>query len=93
MKDTRTSLERDDKEQISIPVSRLKMYFIRPISVGLFAFSIFFTVILVTKIIMYVLSEGASFNLNIYDIIFSVIGFTIGFLIEFLLQLRRTFLK
>ena len=89
MKESPTSVDQDDQEKLSLPLNRFKIFVLKPISVGLFSFSIFFTIILITKVGMYLLSSNAALNLNIYDILFSLIGFTIGFLIEFLLQIRR----
>lgn len=74
-------------------INRFKLFVLKPIFIGLFTFSIFFTTILITKILMYAFNEHAVFNLNIYDIFFSLIGFGLGFLIEFILRMRKIFLK
>jgi len=68
---------------------RFKSFFLRPVFMGLFFFSIFFSVILVTKLIAYAIGSTILFGFNIYDIIFSLIGFFIGFLTEFILQIRK----
>jgi uncharacterized protein YacL len=93
MKEIRHSFDYEASESNSRLLNRFKLFALRPIIIGLFAFSIFFTTILVTKVVTYLLVENSIFNLNIYDVLFSSIGFVLGFLIEFLLQIRRTLLK
>ena len=68
---------------------RFKSFFLRPVFMGLFFFSIFFSVILITKLIAYAVGSTILFGFNIYDIIFSLIGFFIGFLTEFVIQIRK----
>ena len=74
-------------------INRFKLFVLKPIFIGLFTFSIFFTTILITKILTYSLNDHEVFNLNIYDILFALIGFGLGFLIEFILRLRKSFFK
>ncbi|MCW8848355.1 MAG: hypothetical protein OQJ81_00140 [Melioribacteraceae bacterium] len=74
-------------------INRFKLFVLKPVFIGLFAFSIFFTTILITKILMYTFNEHAVFNLNVYDILFALIGFGLGFLIEFILSIRKIFFK
>ena len=93
MKEIRNSLDYDSSESRRLLLKRFKLFVIKPTLIGLFAFSIFFTTILVTKVTTYILAENSVFNLNIYDVLFALIGFAVGFLIEFLLQIRRTLLK
>lgn len=93
MKEIKDSLNYDSSESSDLLLKRFKMFVIKPAFIGLLAFSIFFTTILVTKITTYVLAENSVFNLNIYDVLFALIGFAVGFLIEFLLQVRRTIFK
>lgn len=93
MKEIRNSLDYDSSESRPLLLKRFKMFVIKPLLIGLFAFSIFFTTILVTKVTTYLLAENSVFNLNIYDVLFALIGFAVGFLIEFLLQIRRTIFK
>jgi len=69
--------------------NRFNIFFIRPFKIGALVFSIFFSVILFTKLITYLTSIVLTFNLNIYDVLFSLIGFGVGFLIEFSLQIRK----
>jgi uncharacterized protein YacL len=88
MKEIRNSLDYEASESNSRLLVRFKLFALRPIIIGLFAFSIFFTTILVTKVTTYLLVENSIFNLNIHDVLFSLIGFALGFLIEFLLQIR-----
>jgi len=93
MKEIRNSLDYDVSESKSLLIRRLKTFVIRPILIGLFAFSIFFTTILVTKVTTYLFTPNSIFHLNIYDVLFALIGFAMGFLIEFLLQIRRRLFK
>ncbi|MCB0749397.1 MAG: hypothetical protein KDC52_02295 [Ignavibacteriae bacterium] len=71
--------------------SRFKLFFLKPIFVGIFFFALFFSVILITKLSTYFLGSTSLFGFNIYDILFSLIGFVLGFLTEFLRQIKRVF--
>ena len=93
MKNINNSLNYNVIESRSPIFHRLKSFVLKPIFVGLFTFSIFFTTILITKVATYLLVEGSFFSLNIYDVLFAWIGFGVGFLVEFLLQVRRIFYK
>lgn len=73
--------------------NQLKIFVLKPIIIGLFTFSIFFTTILVTKIITYLFNEFAVFSLNIYDVLFALIGFGIGFCFELVINVRRKFFR
>ena len=73
--------------------NRFKMFVLRPIIIGLFTFSIFFTIILFTKILMFMFNEHVIFSLNIYDLLFALIGFGLGFILDFVLKVRKLFLK
>lgn len=73
--------------------NQLKIFVLKPIIIGLFTFSIFFTTILVTKIITYLVNEFVIFSLNIYDVMFALIGFGIGFLFELAMNVRRKFFR
>ncbi len=42
-------------------INRFKLFVLKPIFIGLFTFSIFFTTILTTKIIMYTFNETCNF--------------------------------
>ena len=90
MRDLNNSLDYNAVESEKQLLNRFKSFFLKPIFVGLFVFSIFFTTILATKDATYLLAESSYFNLNIYDVLFAMVGFGVGFLVEFLLQIRRT---
>ena len=68
---------------------RFKSFFLKPVFLGIFFFSIFFSVILITKLSTYFIGSTAVFGFNIYDILFSLIGFGLGFLSEFIRQVKR----
>ena len=89
MSEINSQFESAEEENSKIALRRLKLFVLRPIFVGLFTFSIFFSVILFTKIITYLMNENATFILNVYDVLFAFIGLLIGFLVEFLLQIRK----
>ena len=93
MKEIQTPYDYELIESNSQIINRFKMFILKPIFVGLFTFSIFFTTILVTKILMYSFNEHAVFNLNVYDILFALIGFGLGFIVEFILMVRKVFFK
>ena len=73
--------------------NRLKLFLLKPIFIGLFTFSIFFTTILTTKLLAYLFNEHIIFSLNIYDVIFAFIGFGVGFIFELAINLRKILLK
>ena len=89
MSEINSPFESSEEESSKNALLRLKKFILRPAYVGLFIFSIFFSVILFTKIITYLMNENIAFILNIYDVLFAFIGFLIGFLVEFLLQIRK----
>ncbi|MCB9206964.1 MAG: hypothetical protein H6610_09695 [Ignavibacteriales bacterium] len=93
MNNFHSSLDYEEFESKSHLLNRFKQYVIKPTFIGLFVFSIFFSIILVTKITTFLLTENTIFSLNIYDVLFALIGFIIGFFIEFLLQVKRLILK
>lgn len=72
---------------------RFMNFAVTPFYWGMFVFAIFFSVILITKLIFYFLSEKSIFSLNIYDVLFSLIGFGFGFIIEFTIKMRKELLK
>ena len=74
-------------------INRFKLFFLKPIFIGLFTFAIFFTTILITKILTYLLSEHVLFSLNMYDVLFALIGFGVGFIFEFALNIRKILSK
>ncbi len=74
-------------------LNRFRTFAVNPFFWGVFVFAIFFSVILLTKLFSYIISEHTVFTLNIYDILFSLIGFGIGFIIEFSIQIKKELLK
>lgn len=72
---------------------RFKTFFVKPFLVGIFFFSIFFSVILITKLSTYFIGSTLIFGFNVYDLFFSLIGFGIGFLIEFTRQVKKILSK
>lgn len=93
MKEIRNPLDYSANESKPLLIKRVKIFVVRPILIGLFTFSIFFSTILVTKVTTYLFTPNSIFHLNIYDVLFALIGFAVGFLIEFLLQIRRRLFK
>ncbi len=93
MKEIHHSWEYDSSESDYLLLKRFKLFVLRPVFIGLFTFSIFFTTILLTKVATYLFAENSVFSLNIYDVLFALIGFAVGFVIEFLLQIRRILFK
>ena len=53
----------------------VKTYLINPISAGLVGFSVFFSLILITKLFGYILGSYDSFSLGVSDVIYSLTGF------------------
>lgn len=93
MKQVHNSIELDLIDSNSITLTKIKKLIIKPIFIGLFVFSIFFSTILITKVSAYILTENAIFNLSIHDFLFALIGFASGFSVEFLLQIKRILIK
>ena len=93
MNNIKTTFDYEISESDNKLYNRFRTFAVTPVFWGIFIFAIFFSVILLTKLFTFFISESSIFNLNIYDILFSLIGFGFGFLIEFALQLRKEFLK
>jgi hypothetical protein len=89
MKKITPSIEFDIINEVVQLKGRFRSFFIRPLVMGLFFFSIFFSVILITKLITYFVGSTLVFGFNIYDILFSFIGFGIGFFTEFVRQVKK----
>lgn len=89
IKEMTNSLEFDIEESRARFLNRIKTFVLKPFILGLFTFAIFFTTILSTKLLAFLFTDNAIFDLNIYDVLFSIIGFFIGFMLKFFLQLRR----
>lgn len=89
MKENKDLFEFESDDSKTELRNRFNIFFIRPIKIGVLVFSIFFSIILFTKLVVYFASSLLTLNLNIYDILFSLIGFGIGFIIEFSLQIRK----
>lgn len=73
--------------------NQLKIFVLKPIIIGLFTFSIFFTTILITKIFTYLVNDFVIFSLNIYDVMFALIGFVMGFIFELAINVKRKFFR
>ncbi|MCF8419952.1 MAG: hypothetical protein K9G63_13790 [Melioribacteraceae bacterium] len=65
-------------------INNVKKYFIKPISSGLLGFVSFFSILVITKFLAYVLKTQPDFKIESGDIFLSLIGFVLVFLIRFL---------
>ncbi len=59
-------------------------YFLKPVRSGLFGFSAFFTVLLISKYLGFLIGSLQSFVVDIEDVTLSLLGFFLVFLIKFL---------
>lgn len=53
----------------------LRTYLLNPLSAGLAGFSIFFSIILVTKFVGYLIGSYEIFTIGISDVVYSLVGF------------------
>ncbi len=88
MRSFEVSLELENVSKRST-LKKIKSIVIRPIFIGTIIFAILFTIVMLTKLVTFLFSSNALFNLNLYDITFAMIGFCIGFSIDLLLKLRN----
>lgn len=64
-------------------------YVINPIKSGIFGFSAFFSILLVTKLFSYWIGTYDEFAVDLDDVLLSVIGFILVFLIKFLENFKQ----
>ncbi len=64
-------------------------YIVNPIKSGIFGFSAFFSILLVTKLFSYWIGTYDNFTVDLDDVILSVIGFILVFLIKFLENFKQ----
>lgn len=69
--------------------SLLMNYVINPIKSGIFGFSAFFSILLVTKLFSYWIGTYDEFAIDLDDVLLSVIGFILVFLIKFLENFKQ----
>ncbi len=62
---------------------KFNFYFLQPLSSGLFGFALFFTILIITKLLASFLNSGPFF-IDFDDVILSLIGFILMFLIKLL---------
>ncbi len=62
---------------------KFNLFFLQPLSSGLFGFALFFTILIVTKLLASFLNTGIFF-VDFDDVILSSIGFILMFLIKLL---------
>jgi hypothetical protein len=65
-----------------------KKYLIMPIVAGFNGFCIIFSLVLVLKLLSFLLSSNAVFNLDLLDLMYGLTGFTLTFLVDFLKKLH-----
>ncbi len=70
--------------QNSVFITKLNIYLVSPLKAGLSGFAIFFTVLLLTKLIVFLVGSQPIFETDINDVYFSLIGFGLYFLIRLL---------
>ncbi len=62
---------------------KFNQFFLQPLSSGIFGFALFFTILIITKLLASLLNAGAFF-VDFDDVILSLIGFILMFLIKLL---------
>jgi hypothetical protein len=89
MRSFEESLELETLPKRTSMHKQLKFVVFRPMLVGTVIFAVFFSTVMLTKLITYLISSSSLFNLNLHDIAFALIGFSIGFLVDFSIKLKR----
>ena len=64
-------------------------YVLNPIKSGIFGFSAFFSILLITKLFSYWIGTYNEFTIDLDDVLLSVIGFILVFLIKFLENFKQ----
>ena len=64
-------------------------FIVNPIKSGIFGFSAFFSILLVTKLLSYLIGTNDTFSVGLDDVLLSVIGFILVFLIKFLENFKQ----
>lgn len=93
MRDFKSSLDWEEPEPIDILYDRLKLFFLKPFIMGLFLFAVFFSIIVITKMVVYFFSSMGKFDFSINDILFAFLGFALGFLFKFFGQIKKEAFK
>ncbi len=64
--------------------THIKNYFLLPVRSGLFGFSSFFVVLIISKYLGYLIGSMGVFKVDLEDVTLSLLGFVLVFLIRFL---------
>lgn len=67
----------------------LKLYFILPVKSGLAGFAAFFSILVATKFLGYLLGTQPTFDIILDDVFLSLIGFVLIFLIRILENIKE----
>ncbi len=78
----------NEKKQ-SVFFQSLKCFVLKPIETGLIGFATFFTILIITKYLSYLIGTVEEFIVDIEDLILSAIGFILMFLIKFLENFKK----
>lgn len=76
---TKASVE---KEQRINPNQFLKTYLLRPFTAGILGYLGFFTILIISKYLGYLIGNRITFQLDITDILISLLGFVFIFIIK-----------
>lgn len=67
----------------------LNSFFLLPLKSGLTGFAVFFTILVATKFLGFLLGSQPTFQIVLDDVFLSLIGFVLFFLIRFLENLKE----
>ena len=67
----------------------LAIYVFEPIRTGLYGFSAFFTVLVITKGFSFLLGITDSYSIGMEDVMFSLLGFILFFLLKLLENIKE----
>ena len=87
---TSQQVKSSGKTKKFVLTEKIKSLVLEPISSGLFGFALFFTILVITKLIAVMLGTFPVLDVDFGDVILSLIGFVLMFLIKLLENLNST---
>ncbi len=89
MKPTITATDKNQLNERKLAL-KFKIFFFEPFSNGLFGFALFFSILLLTKVLAAFWELQDKFKVDFDDVVLSFIGFVLLFTIKFLENVGRT---
>ncbi len=75
---------RGKRKEESVIFKQIKLYVVEPLSAGLFGFALFFSILIITKLLAVLVNTIPEFTVDFNDVLLSLIGLVLMGLIKLL---------